>query len=108
MPKFFIEANQMQENKITLLGEDVNHIANVLRKKVGDEINICNISTSENFLCQIEEINKDFITCKKQKALQTNTESNTEVTIFQEIFPLPVKAADRHGRQVQAVWGKGR
>ena len=30
----------MQENKITLLGEDVNHIANVLRKKVGDEINI--------------------------------------------------------------------
>ena len=83
MPKFFIEANQMQENKITLLGEDVNHIANVLRKKVGDEINICNISTSENFLCQIEEINKDFITCKKQKALQTNTESNTEVTIFQ-------------------------
>ena len=32
MPKFFIEANQMQENKITLLGEDVNHIANVLRK----------------------------------------------------------------------------
>lgn len=33
MPKFFIEANQMQENKITLLGEDVNHIANVLRKK---------------------------------------------------------------------------
>ena len=83
MSKFFIEANQMQENKITLLGEDVNHIANVLRKKVGDEINICNISTSENFLCQIEEINKDFITCKKQKALQTNTESNTEVTIFQ-------------------------
>ena len=31
MPKFFIEANQMQENKITLLGEDVNHIANVLK-----------------------------------------------------------------------------
>lgn len=83
MPKFFIEANQMQENRITLLGEDVNHIANVLRKKVGDEINICNISTSENFLCQIEEISKDFITCKKQKVLQTNTEPNTEITIFQ-------------------------
>lgn len=83
MPKFFIEANQMQENKITLLGEDVNHIANVLRKKVGDEINICNISTSENFLCQIEVINKDFITCKKQKVVQTDTEPNAEITIFQ-------------------------
>lgn len=83
MPKFFIEANQMQENKITLLGEDVNHIANVLRKKVGDEINICNISTSENFLCQIEEISKNFIVCQKQEKLQTDTEPNTEITIFQ-------------------------
>ena len=26
------------------------------------------------------------------------------LTIFQEIFRLPVKAAARHGGQVQAVW----
>ena len=57
MPKFFIEAKQIQEDKITLFGEDVKHIANVLRKQIGDEINICNISTSENFLGQIEETN---------------------------------------------------
>lgn len=83
MPKFFIEANQVLEDKITLFGKDVNHIANVLRKKVGDEINICNTSTSENFLCQIEEISKDFIICKKQENLQTDTEPTTEITVFQ-------------------------
>ena len=38
MPKFFIEAKQIQEDKITLFGEDVKHIANVLRKQIGDEI----------------------------------------------------------------------
>ena len=43
MPKFFIEAKQIQEDKITLFGEDVKHIANVLRKQIGDEINICNV-----------------------------------------------------------------
>ena len=83
MPKFFIEANQMQENKITLLGEDVNHIANVLRKKVGDEINICNIVTSENYLCQIKDINKEKIECNVIKMLQSEAETNTEITIFQ-------------------------
>ena len=83
MPKFFIEANQMQEDKITLFGKDVNHIANVLRKKVGDEINICNLSTSENFLCQIKEINKEYIICQKQEKLQKDTEPTTEITVFQ-------------------------
>ena len=83
MPKFFIEANQMQEDKITLFGEDVNHIANVLRKKVGDEINICNTSTSENFLCQIEEIGKEYIICQKQEKLQKDTELGAEITVFQ-------------------------
>ena len=83
MPKFFIEANQMQEDKITLFGEDVNHIANVLRKKVGDEINICNTSTSENFLCQIEEIGKEYIICQKQEKLQKDTELGSEITVFQ-------------------------
>lgn len=83
MPKFFIEANQMLEDKITLFGKDVNHIANVLRKKVGDEINICNLSTSENFLCQIKEINKEYIICQKQEKLQKDTELGAEITVFQ-------------------------
>lgn len=26
MPKFFIQASQMQDDKITLIGEDVKHI----------------------------------------------------------------------------------
>ena len=58
MPKFFIEANQIENDKINLTGEDVKHIANVLRKQIGDELNICNIASSENFLCKIQEINK--------------------------------------------------
>ena len=83
MPKFFIEAKQIQEDKITLFGEDVKHIANVLRKQIGDEINICNISTSENFLCQIEETNKEFIRCGIIKKLLSEAEPKTQITIFQ-------------------------
>ena len=83
MPKFFIQASQMQDDKITLIGEDVKHIANVLRKQIGDEINICNIVTSENYLCQIKDINKEKIECNVIKMLQSEAEPNTEITIFQ-------------------------
>lgn len=83
MPKFFIKSNQIENNKITLIGEDVKHIANVLRKQIGDEINICNIVTSENFLCQIKDINKEKIECNVIKNLQSEAEPNTEITVFQ-------------------------
>ncbi len=83
MPKFFINNNQIQDDVINIVGEDVNHIANVLRKKIGDEVNICNISTSENFLCQIMEINKENVICKIKDILNNETESNVNITIFQ-------------------------
>lgn len=83
MPKFFVTNNEIIENKIKIIGEDVNHIANVLRKQIGDTLNICNTSTSENFLCQIEEIKKEEINCKIIEKKQSETEPNTYITIFQ-------------------------
>lgn len=83
MPKFFITENQKENEKITLKGEDVKHIANVLRKQIGDKINICNINTSENFLCQIDKIEKEYIICNILEKVETDAESNIEVTIFQ-------------------------
>ena len=42
MPKFFVKDEQIKESKITVLGEDVNHIKNVLRLKEDDDLEICN------------------------------------------------------------------
>lgn len=83
MPKFFVKQNQINENIITLVGEDVKHIANVLRKQTGDVINICNITTSENFLCQLEKIGKEEIECKIIKMIDSEAEPKTKITIFQ-------------------------
>ena len=38
MPKFFVNNEQISDNTIIILGEDVNHIKNVLRYKEDDEI----------------------------------------------------------------------
>ncbi len=83
MPKFFVAENQINNNKITIIGDDVNHIKNVLRQKSGDKITICDISKEQDYLCKIDKIEEKSIDCNIIEKLENNTESNVKVTIFQ-------------------------
>ena len=83
MPKFFVRSNQVSDNKIAILGEDVNHIRNVLRKNIGDTLEICNQDSSQNYLVKIELLEKERIDCKIIEKLEKETESNVYIHIFQ-------------------------
>ncbi len=83
MPKFFVENNQIKNDTIYIKDKDVNHIKKVLRKNIEDEITICNEDTKQDYLCKITNIEENEITCKILKELETNVESNIEVSIFQ-------------------------
>ena len=84
MPKYFIKnENFLNENTVIIKHEDVNHIKNVLRKKIDDEIQICNLENSKNYLCRIEKIANSQIVLKIQNELPSNSESNVDITIFQ-------------------------
>ena len=52
MPKFFVTQKQINENNIKIIGQDVRHIKNVLRKAVGDEIIICDNTDEKDYLCR--------------------------------------------------------
>ena len=83
MPKFFVKEDQVNSNEIIILGEDVNHIKNVLRMKIGDTFNVCNESSSENYVVEIESFNKEDIICKIKEKLSNTVESNIRVHIYQ-------------------------
>lgn len=85
MPKFFIKDNQIENDTLTILGEDVNHIANVLRMKIGEEIQVCNIDKQENYIVKLNLIEKQKIDCEILKKIESEAESNIELTIFQGI-----------------------
>lgn len=85
MSKFFVSDNQIENNKIVIKGEDVNHIKNVLRINIGDSIQICDKDTSDNFLCVIENFEKETIICNIKKKQESKTESNVYINIFQGI-----------------------
>lgn len=83
MPKFFVNEEQIKENDIIIKGQDVEHIKKVLRFKVGDELQICNSQTKENFICNIEKVDTEEILCKIKQKIDGKVESNINVTIFQ-------------------------
>lgn len=83
MPKFFVNEEQIKENDIIIKGQDVEHIKKVLRSKVGDELQICNSKTKENFICNIENVNNEEILCKIKQKIDGKVESNINITIFQ-------------------------
>ena len=84
MPKFFIKTENLKENEeIWITGRDVNHIKNVLRKKIDDKINICNSDTQKNYECVIKNIEENKIVCKILYEVKSLAESNINITIFQ-------------------------
>ena len=83
MPKFFVKNSQVNDNKIIIIGEDVNHIKNVLRKNIGDTLEICDKDNSKNYLVDIATIDKELIVCNIMQQLNNETESNVFINVFQ-------------------------
>ena len=83
MYKFFIPQEQLEENNATILGEDVNHIVNVLRLKPLEQIILCNKDTEKSYIAQIIKISKESITCQIKEEIIETTESNVSADLFQ-------------------------
>ena len=85
MPKFFVKNNQIKGENITILGEDVNHISNVLRAKIGDLINVCDVDTSSNYVVELTYFTKDYIEGVIKDRIESMAESEINIHIFQGI-----------------------
>lgn len=83
MPKFFVDDNQIEGSRISITGEDVNHITNVLRLKKDDCILVCDKQNSITYNSKIEEILKEKVVCKIENEIAEQVESNVKVSIFQ-------------------------
>ena len=60
MQRFFVEPYQVleEEHRITLTGPDLNHMKNVLRMRIGEDVWISDGSEKE-YHCTIEEFQED-------------------------------------------------
>lgn len=83
MRKFFVKNENINETMIQITGSDVNHIKNVLRLKIGSQIQVCNQDTQENFICKIENMTKNYVETKILEKIESISEGNVELHIFQ-------------------------
>ncbi|MGL4742375.1 MAG: RsmE family RNA methyltransferase, partial [Sarcina sp.] len=82
MHKFFTKAELFTDTHAFIQGDDVKHIYKVLRVTKGEKVAINNLC-GEEFLGEIEEVNKQEVIVKILEKLETNNESNLEIYLFQ-------------------------
>ena len=82
MPRFFVKTEQIRETEIIIVEEDVKHIKNVLRKQIGDILEICNQQTGTTYKCEIIDLQDDKILTNIIDE-NYNEENKIQVDIYQ-------------------------
>ncbi len=83
MQKFFVNQEQIGKENIKIIGEDVNHILNVLRLEIGETILIGNKQNGNTYLAEISKKNKDVVIANIIKEERETTEPSTYIHVFQ-------------------------
>lgn len=85
MYQFFVEPHQINttDKCVTILGSDVNHIKNVLRMRVGEEIAVSNGQDGKEYRCGILEFQEDAVICELRFVKEDNVELPAKVYLFQ-------------------------
>lgn len=83
MYRFFVEQSQIQDKKIIITGSDVNHIKNVLRMKVGEEIAVSNGADNREYRCGIEEYTEHEVICTLRFVKEDGVELSARIYLFQ-------------------------
>lgn len=83
MYQFFVEPWQIQGNRVVIVGQDVNHIKNVLRMKIGEELAVSNGQDGKEYRCGITGFSEDEVLCELRFIKEDGLELSAKVTIYQ-------------------------
>lgn len=83
MYQFFVEPSQIQGTRVSITGNDVNHIKNVLRMQPGEEIAVSNGEDGKEYRCGIEKLYEDEIVCTLRFVKEDGVELPSKIYLFQ-------------------------
>ncbi|MBS6194767.1 MAG: 16S rRNA (uracil(1498)-N(3))-methyltransferase [Clostridiales bacterium] len=84
MHRFFVHRDQvdMENKQICITGNDVNHIKNVLRMKIGEEI-LISAGEEEEYTCEIASLGQEEILVSVQSVEEAGMELPSKIYLFQ-------------------------
>ena len=83
MQHFFVKSENIIDGKIRVEGADVNHMKNVLRMKIGEEVSVSDGVSDTEYRCEIEEFLEDEIILKIRFVKEDGVELPARVVLFQ-------------------------
>lgn len=85
MYHFFVEPCQISisDKRVIIIGNDVNHIRNVLRMKPGEELNVGDGESDREYRCAILSITEDSVVCELRFVKESRVELPANVYLFQ-------------------------
>lgn len=82
MHRFYVEPSSIQNDTIMIEGTDVNHIKNVLRINIGEEIVVCD-GVGKDYYCEVMSISKEEVVASIKEEKMAGTELGVKVYLFQ-------------------------
>ena len=82
MQHFFVTPEQVKGENIYIEGSDVNHIKNVLRMKVGEELQISD-GNNKKYLCAIESMTGEEVCLVIKEEQSADNELPSKIYLFQ-------------------------
>ncbi|MDD2494169.1 MAG: RsmE family RNA methyltransferase [Tissierellia bacterium] len=83
MFRYFCDEGNVEDNRVKVVGGDAKHLKTILRANVGDEISV--VTESNEYIAEVIEINKEDVICKILDVIQSNNETNINITLCQGI-----------------------
>ena len=83
MYQFFVEPGQIRGTKAYITGSDVNHIKNVLRMKVGEELALSNGCDQKEYRVGIVAFTEDTVECEVRFIKEDGVELPAKIYLFQ-------------------------
>ncbi|HEY9062290.1 MAG TPA: 16S rRNA (uracil(1498)-N(3))-methyltransferase [Pseudobacteroides sp.] len=84
MPRFFVKSENIENEKITISGEDFNHIKNVLRLRQGDSL-IISDGNCWDYSVVIDSYAANYVTTTIVDSYKNTNESEIDITLFQGV-----------------------
>lgn len=82
MHHFFVSPEQIGKKTITITGSDVNHIKNVLRMAVGEQLTVSS-GEERAYRCEILSLEEDRVEAGIMWIEEANTELSSKIYLFQ-------------------------
>lgn len=82
MQHFFVDASQVSEETIRIEGTDVNHMKNVLRMRIGEEVTVSD-GQGREYLCQVLDLEEEQVQLKIVETKASDAELPSKIYLFQ-------------------------